>query len=460
VKLTTRLWLFGAAVPFAALAAASTAGALLFKRTLDRRLDDALLAQASIQAVALFDSPEGTPHLHFGSPSLEDTIQRVAAAAALYGPDGKVLFRHPAGQPSLTDDWLDLAAVRDAPTLATRMTPGGAPVRAVAVAVRGPSGVRYGLQLAASREPDNASLRTFGWITALFTIGVGAALALVQVFVGRTLTARIRGVSAQMEALREGRFVAAAHELQEDDEVGELFRTVGEAMKRLELARAAQGRLVAEAAHELRTPLGLMRTSIDLALRRKREAPELVVALKDTRREVDRLARLATRLLDLAAASRGEWDRAPGDLVTMVREAAEAIRAQAEEKAVVVLEDAIEPVPALFDANGVRQAVDNLLSNAVRFSPERGIVLITVSQAGGQARVSVHDDGPGIPPEERERVFEPFQRGADGHGAGAGLGLAIVREVARGHGGRAYVEGGDPGTTVVMELPVRGFAPT
>ncbi len=345
--------------------------------------------------------------------------------------------------------------------LATRLWTFGAAVPFAAMAVVsvvGALALLHALEHGAGAFPQGVArhaVATFLTVAAVVTLVLGAALILIQVVAGRRVTARIRALSRRMAALREGNLDIAPPRCDASDEIGELLHAVAEAAERLKLARAAQERLVADAAHELRTPLGLMRTSIDLALRRKRDAAELVAALEDTRREVERLAQLSTRLLDLAAAHRGHWDRTPGDLVRVVREAAEAVRAEAEAKGVVVLEGALEPVLTVFDAHGVRQAVDNLLSNAVKFSPERGIVLVTVERRNGHAVVSVHDDGPGIPPEDRERVFEPFERG--GHG-GAGLGLAIVREVARGHGGRAYVAD-EPGATVVLEIPMYEVTP-
>jgi signal transduction histidine kinase len=106
-----------------------------------------------------------------------------------------------------------------------------------------------------------------------------------------------------------------------------------------------------------------------------------------------------------------------------------------------------------FDAHGIRQAIDNLLSNAIRFGPAGRPVVVSVERADGVVRIAVKDEGPGIREAERERIFQPFERG-EKRGAGAGLGLAIVREVARGHGGRAYVAAGAPGAEVIIELPV------
>ncbi|HSP76989.1 MAG TPA: ATP-binding protein, partial [Myxococcaceae bacterium] len=111
-----------------------------------------------------------------------------------------------------------------------------------------------------------------------------------------------------------------------------------------------------------------------------------------------------------------------------------------------------------FDAGGVRQAVDNLLSNALKFSPKGREIHVRLWREQERSRLSVADEGPGIPEGERESVFSPFRR-LSGDKPGAGLGLAIVREVAQRHGGRVWVEPGlARGATLVLELP--GGAPT
>jgi two-component system, OmpR family, sensor kinase len=287
--------------------------------------------------------------------------------------------------------------------------------------------------------------------------GLGAALFLLQSYLAHRLRRRVETLTGHMRALREGNLDAVAPPADGEDEIAELARVVAGATEKLRAARAAQDRLVADAAHELRTPLTLMRTSIDVALRRRRDAPELVASLEETRREVERLAALAARLLDLATAGRGAWDRAPGDLARVASDAAESARGAAEERAVLVTVDAAGPVPATFDAHGVRQAIDNLVANAIRFSPRGGEVKVRVERAGEVARIAVEDGGPGIAPADRERVFEPFER--EKASGGAGLGLAIVREIARGHGGRAYVDGSARGARVVLELPVAAADP-
>lgn len=456
MKLAARLWLLGAVVPFLGMLAAALVAAELFRTSLERALDDALLGQATAEAVSLFDAPGGKPHLHMATSPLKASLSRFAPAAALYDAEGRRVLVFPEDAPAgLMDERLSPAGLGPAPRLATRRRAHGpGRDRVLTVGVTSQDGAPWALELAAPLSGVHDTVHAFRRAGFAMALLLGAGLFLLQTFHARRLARRVNALTGHMARLREGKLEAAAPPAEGDDEIAELGRVVADATDRLRRAREAQDRLVADAAHELRTPLTLMRTSIDLALRRRREAPELVETLDETRREVDRLARLATRLLDLATAGRGAWDRTAGDLVQAAHEAAEAARAAAEEKGILVQVEGPEALPATFDAAGVRQALDNLLSNAIRHGPRGRPVTVRLSRAGDLARIAVRDEGPGIAPADRERVFQAFERG-HGEGAareGAGLGLAIVQEIARGHGGRAYVEPGEAGAEVVMEL--------
>jgi two-component system, OmpR family, sensor kinase len=455
MKLAVRIWIFGALVPFLGSAAATVAGAAFFREELETGVDQALLVEAATEAVSLFDHI-GT-HLHMAVSPLEPVVRSVAPAGALYGPDGKLLFRHPQGGAPLTDASLEVPALSKEPSFTTRRGPAGQRLRVFTVAVAAPDGKPHGLQLVASLQHADAAVQAFLRTGLAMSVGLGVVLFAIQGVVARRLTRRVGALSKHMSAVREGNLGSVPPPDAGRDEVGELSQVVAEATERLRRARLEQERLIAEAAHELRTPLQLMRTSLDLGLRRERTPAELKEFLGEVSGEVGRLARLANRLLDLATARRSAWDRAPGDLAAVARDAAEAIRAEAETRSVLFEVRAPEPVPASFDGNGMRQALDNLLANALRFGPAGGTVRVDVARSDGVARIVVHDDGPGIPPDDRERVFEAFQRGkglGPGGSGGAGLGLAIVREVARGHGGRAYVAEGS-GANVAIEIPVK-----
>lgn len=452
MRLAVRLWLLGAGVPFVATLVCVALAGQLFRATQERELDASILEQAAVESVSLFDGAESEPHLHLEASPLRDQVAPIAPSVALYGRDGALRLAYPtAGRAGWTAPRLRPSETGATPRFETVRLADGGRVRRVSAMIPGPNGAIHAIQVADSFAEVDASVARFHRWGLLLALTLGAGLFALQTLLARRLRARVTALTGHMAALREGNLEAVPPFDPGQDELADLSRVVAEATERLRLARAAQDRLVADAAHELRTPLTLMRTSIDLALRRRREVPELVASLEETRREVDRLARLATRLLDLATAGRGEWDRTPGDLTAVAEDAAEAARAAAEQRSVLVQVCAPGPVPATFDAAGIRQAVDNLLSNAIRYSPPGTTIQVEVAAADGLARVTVQDFGPGIPPQERERLFQPFERG-DRMSSGAGLGLALVREIARGHGGRAYVADAPRGARVVLEV--------
>ncbi|MFP2907788.1 ATP-binding protein [Pyxidicoccus sp. 3LFB2] len=459
MTLTRRLWLLGALVPTLATLAALVIAGQLFRYDLERSLDRALLAQAAVESVSLFDGPGQKVHLHMAVSPLEEQVRPFAPRGYLYGPDGMLVMRYPPlpeGAPVQTRVVPGEPGAE--PVLSIRTDRSGGRWREVLVNVRSPHGERYALRLSASLGQVDGSVGTYYRMAFSMAAVTGLLLLVVQTLQARRLARRLDAMTGHLGQLREGDFSHAPPEDRGSDEIGELRDVLAEATQRLRGAREAQERLIADAAHELRTPLALMRTSMDLALRRERDPEELRASLREARREVDRLAVLAERLLDLAAVGRGAWDRKKGDLSEVLTQAVEGARAEAERRGLLIRLDAPGPAEARFDAGGLRQAVDNLLSNAMKFSPDGGALRVRLSREAERYRVSVADDGPGIPPAEREAVFAPFHRLVDTASGkpGAGLGLAIVREVAARHGGRAYVADVPvgQGTEVVIELPV------
>jgi signal transduction histidine kinase len=282
-------------------------------------------------------------------------------------------------------------------------------------------------------------------------VALGLLLFAVQLLVARKMAARVDVMTAFLPRLRDGKT-----DLPEDpirDELGTLRHTIREVALRLAEARLEQDRLLASAAHELRSPLTVIRTEIDLALRRDRPPEELREALKTARGEVMRLAELAGALLDLQAVRHVGFARSDGDLAALVREAARALSGVAETAGIEIRIRADDHARARFDERAMRQAIDNLLGNALKHAPRGTVVDVAVERSRETWLVSVADRGPGIPGDEAERVFEPFHR-LMATGPGAGLGLAIVREVVQRHGGRAFIDVTHaPGARVVLELP-------
>lgn len=476
MKLAVKLWLLGALLPALGTVSALLVAGGWFRSHQEAALDRALLAQAAVESVSLFDGPGGRVHLHMSTSPLVDSVRPFAPSGDLFGPDGALVVSYPPRPPSRlpTDgspgERLLPATPGAAPRLTTHREPDGQRRRDLTVTVVAPAGGLYTLRLCASLSQLDASARAFYRVTLSLGLVFALFLIVLQTLQARRLRARLQRLGQHMAALREGDFDRALPPDAARDELAELHEVIAEATAKLRAARAGEKRLIADAAHELRTPLTLMRTSIDLALRRERPPAELREALAETRREVDRLTSLCQSLLDLNAVGQGAWDRTLTDLPALVGEAVLAARAEAEARGLLI--QLVVPsegsAPALLQESAVRQAVDNLLSNALKFAPRGSTVEVRVDSASAAGRprsfrVSVQDRGPGVPPAHRETIFAPFRQlppaqAAASHPAGPtaghGLGLAIAREVAQRHGGRLSLdETVTTGARFLLELP-------
>jgi signal transduction histidine kinase len=245
------------------------------------------------------------------------------------------------------------------------------------------------------------------------------------------------------------------------DEIAALAGTMNDLLVRLHRALARQRAFVADASHELRTPFAVLHGELELAGRPGRSKEELTAAVASAAEEADRLTRITDDLLLLA---RGDEDKlslqlARTDLAALLARSAERASARAQAAGVTCRVDAAPGLTAVVDAGRIRQAVDNLVGNALRFAPRGTEVLISGEIVGSSLVIEIRDSGPGFPPEFLPHAFERFRRpGPDRarSAGGAGLGLAIVQAIALAHEGRA-VAGNRPegGAVVRLELPGR-----
>ena len=234
-------------------------------------------------------------------------------------------------------------------------------------------------------------------------------------------------------------------------------------LARLDDALAAQRRFTADAAHELRTPLAAVRLQVELA-ERAPDATARAAALTELKSGVDRAARLVEQLLTMARFEPDAPEDAATrvDLTPIVHDALVTRAALAEDKHIDMGSARDAPVAVRGDAASLAMLLANLLDNALRYTPAGGRIDVAVDDDRGHAVLSVTDTGPGIPPAERERVFERFHRGSSAISApdanGSGLGLSIVRRIADAH--RATVtlgEGaGGRGLAVSVRFPPVG----
>jgi two-component system, OmpR family, sensor kinase len=268
------------------------------------------------------------------------------------------------------------------------------------------------------------------------------------------------------------RLTAAAHQIEAEDlhrrvpvprtadEVQRLALTFNEMIARLEDAFARQRRFVADASHELRTPVAAIRSLTDVALAEPASADEYAAVLRDVNAETERLGSLIADLLALARADDGQTriEREPVRLDVLASEVAAIAEPLAAERGITLETRASQPVTIVGDEPRLIQAVMNLLDNALAYTDPGGSVTVEVAAVNGAALVRVRDCGIGIAPEDLPHIFERFYRAdpaRDRHATGSGLGLAIADWAIQAHDGAIAAES-EPGagTTFTIELPL------
>ncbi|MBA3841489.1 MAG: HAMP domain-containing protein [Actinobacteria bacterium] len=240
-----------------------------------------------------------------------------------------------------------------------------------------------------------------------------------------------------------------------NDEISRLAITLNDMLTRLRASFEHERRFVADASHELRTPLALLRTELELALRRPRTPAELEAALRSAAEETVRLSRLADDLLLIARAEQGTLPIRPRELEvdTLLAEVAARFHSRAEQLGRTISATTTGEIVRA-DGDRLDQALSNLVENALAHGG--GDVRLHTVSRDGVLELHVTDGGPGFPAAFLDRAFDRFSRADNARGrGGAGLGLSIVGLIAEAHGGRAVAANGGNGTDVWLELPVQ-----
>jgi two-component system sensor histidine kinase MprB len=303
----------------------------------------------------------------------------------------------------------------------------------------------------------DATLSRLRILLALLCAGGTLLAALFGRLFGRQVIQPVTELTAAAEHITQTEDLGRRIEVPGDDEVGRMAARFNTMLDTLEGSRRAlddsvhaQRQLVADASHELRTPVTSLRTNIEVLLTGgELPADDRRRLLEDVRAETEELGALITDVIELA---RGDEPLAGVEEVQLDVLVAESIARAQRRRPSVAFEATLDPtvVEGLPDRLG--RAVDNLLDNAAKYGGEESVV--EVALRGGE--LSVRDHGPGIPEGDRAHVFDRFYRGATARGRpGSGLGLAIVRQVAETHGGTIAVhEGAGGGSRFVLALPV------
>lgn len=299
-------------------------------------------------------------------------------------------------------------------------------------------------------------------LTLWFLVPLGVLVAGLGGYwmAGRAL-APVDRITRQAQAIEASNLASRLPHPGNADELGRLVDTLNQMFGRLERAFEGMKQFTSDASHELRHPLAIMRSTIDVALNQPRSHEEYQESLASLGEEVDHLRRISGDLLLLARVDAGrlELERSPLRLDRLIREAVEVYQPVAQEKGLCLAGTYLEDVELPGDERWLRQAMANLLDNALKFTPAGGSVEVDLRVEAGAARVTVQDSGPGIPEEHLPRIFERFYQGDPARtrasSQGSGLGLAITAWIVEAHGGSlsAANRTGSSGCCFTLVLP-------
>lgn len=412
-----------------------------------RQVDVALIAEAHEEAKAAAEIGGARLQLSDGRGPHDNQI-RPLWYAAIFATDGQLLassetFR--GKQPPLdalkhpTDECFDLWFRREH-------------LRVVLTPV--PDSPGNLLMVAAPRfdeDRDAAFLRRAMLI--VFAVAVGWA-ALVATWVVRRLTRGHAAVTSVARQVADGNLSARVLPDTSDPEMAQLGQDVNQMIERLASLLRAQEEFITHGAHELRSPLTTLSGELALALRRSRDVEAYRAAIESALESAQRLKGLAETLLTMARIDGAAEE--PLEMVWLhevVERASRAVSGEAARHDVTVDVEG-EPVAVSGHPQDLERLFCNLLENAIRYSPQGGRVRVRVVKDGERVTAHVSDQGPGVPDEDRERIFQPFYRGQASYGtSGYGLGLAIAAKVARAHRGRLSLQPSVEGAHFVVELP-------
>jgi two-component system sensor histidine kinase MprB len=458
VPLRRRLaWVSASAVTLAVLIAAIVCYMVVRSQLLGQ-VDNELQQQASLAQ----HDPEAFSGENAGPPSPSASAGGGAPLWQVATANGSVVLSSQSNVSLAINAQVEAIAAGSSSSYFQTVTIGGAPFRelTIPVGVReaplGPSGIAA-LQLARPLGGVNNILRNLRLVLLLVCAGGIALAAALGRLAARPVLSPLAEVAATAQHIEETEDLSSRIRVHADDEVGLLARRFNAMIERLQTSRdaldqsvRAQRQLVADASHELRTPITSLRTNIEVLLEQGDE-----LTGEDRRRlladVLEQSEELSTLIGDVIELARGDLPISSAEDVRLDRVVVESLNRGRRDFPHVRFESSLDPVIVEGIPERLHRAVNNLLDNAAHHSPRDGVVEIVVNGDG----VRVRDHGGGIDEADLPYVFDRFYRGANSrHRQGSGLGLAIVRQVATQHGGTIEADNApDGGAVFMLRLP-------
>jgi len=408
-------------------------------------------------------------------PDLAALLEAVPDYLIITARDGSLLFASPDARALTFQQVEQLRLVAAAPISgrtsgALRLEPDG-PKLHYALRYVTDAGPQFGAILAGAnlRTAELSAEQLLSTIALILPLGLVAAL-LMGSWIARRALAPVDRIITEVREITDGRSLhRRLAEPMVKDELGRLTETLNQMMTRLERSFAALRRFTADASHELKTPLTVLRAGVERAITMPSLPSEALAALEETLQEINRMTELVEALLMLARADEGTapLHRETVDLRAIVEETGETGELLAAEAGVnMEVATPADPVIVPVDASRIRQLILNLLTNAVKYTPAGGSVRLQLGPSNGRVTLTVADSGVGIAPGDLPHIFDRFWRADSartrtGERSGTGLGLAICKWIAEAHGGTIDVQSRPGrGTTFTVTLPREATAPT
>jgi two-component system, OmpR family, sensor kinase len=452
LSIRARLTLWYAVVLFIVLALASVAIVSLHTRLEQTRMDEELEGASQTVAGVIHNEIDERLKLPQAAEDMLEELNLPGIGVAVLNSSRDILASTATGrEPHLSEE-----AIKSAATSPDFVDQDGQRMRRLAVSDRHRDFAYFIAVWTSTREStlESATLRDAMWL------GVPIALLLASAggwTIARSSLRPLADMAHQADSVDRGMTGAQLHVPNPDDELGLMARAFNRLLGRASESLRAQRAFMADASHQLRTPVSVIRTSAQVTLSRDdRTADEYRESLEIVTRQSQRLTKMVDDMFMLAMvdAQGRPLERAPLYLNEIVDSVAHDARPLAIERGVTLTNAPSDDISCHGDEHLIRQMLWNLIENALRYSPAGATIALSIDKRGDRVEVTVKDDGPGIPAADRERVFDRFVRleGAGG-AAGAGLGLPIARWIAEAHGGSLTLDDADCGCCFRITLP-------